>query len=155
MNFSAAVITARVEEDMDFDLDENNAEENNNEDQPDNEELFILKDKLDATNQQLELTQMELEEWKATNDECQKEILKLKLALEECKKVGKSENYKVTADDRSYFEKVEQKVSFTNSSTQCVPDIVNVFENEISLVVLIAIFLHVHPFGANIDYICS
>ncbi|GFY43963.1 ecto-NOX disulfide-thiol exchanger 1 [Trichonephila inaurata madagascariensis] len=150
-NFSAALITARVEEDMDLDIEESNVEEYSNEDQPDNSELYDLKDELDATNHQLCLTQKELEDLKITNDKYQKEVLKLKEALEDSKKIGKAENCKIIAEDRSYSE----KIPVANSYAQCVPYKVDISDNETCLVALISIFLHVHPFGASIDYICS
>lgn len=153
-SFSAALITARVEEDMDLDVDEN-AEECSNEDQIDNDELYILRESNDTLKQQLTSTQKELENYKQTCNEYYEEILKLKPVFRESQKVGGSQIYEIATGDGSYFDSVRRNVSVTNSSTQCVPDRINITDDETSLVSLISVFLHVHPFGASIDYICS
>ncbi|GFY13783.1 ecto-NOX disulfide-thiol exchanger 1 [Trichonephila clavipes] len=149
-NFSAALITSRVEEDMDLDMDEN-AEECSNEDQTENDELYQLRESNDTLKQQLSSTQKELDDYKQTCNEYYEEIVKLKSVSEESQEVGSSE----VPVENGYSDNARKDVSVTNSSTQCVPDEVDVTENETCLVTLISVFLHVHPFGANIDYICS
>ncbi|GFU05227.1 ecto-NOX disulfide-thiol exchanger 1, partial [Nephila pilipes] len=82
-------------------------------------------------------------------------IEELERALAESQRGRDSEIYEVAAEDRSGNDNTRQNVSVTNSSTQCIPEIVNVTDIDSHIASLIAIFLNAHPFGANIDYICS
>ncbi|GFX52603.1 ecto-NOX disulfide-thiol exchanger 1 [Trichonephila clavipes] len=111
---------------------------------------------------QLSSIQKELDDYKQTSNEyyekivklksiCE-EIVKLKSISEESQRVGSSE---IPVENGYYSDNARKDVSVTNSSTQCVPDEANVTANETCLVTLMSIFLLVHPFGANIDYICS
>ncbi|GFY13759.1 ecto-NOX disulfide-thiol exchanger 1 [Trichonephila clavipes] len=150
-NFSAALIASRVEENMDLDMDEN-AEECSNEDQTENDELYPLRESNDTLKQQLSSTQKELDYYKQTCNEYYEEIVKLKSISEESQRVGSSE---IPVENGYYSDKARKDISVTNSSTHCVPDAANVTANETCLVTLMSIFLLVHPFGANIDYICS
>ncbi|GFR00807.1 ecto-NOX disulfide-thiol exchanger 1 [Trichonephila clavata] len=150
-NFSAAIINSRVEEDMDLDMDEN-AEECSNEDQTENDELYQLRESNDTLKQQLTSTQKELDDYKQTCNEYYEEIKKLKSVSEESQKVVSSE---IPVENEYYSDNTRKDVSVTNNSTQCIPYKVDATEDETCLVTLVSVFLHVHPFGANIDYICS
>ncbi|GFR06090.1 ecto-NOX disulfide-thiol exchanger 1 [Trichonephila clavata] len=150
-SFSTALITVRLEEGMDLDMDEN-AEECSNEDQTENDELYQLRESNDFLKQQLTSIQKELDCSNLLCNQYYKDILKLKSVSGVSQKVGSSE---IPVENGYHSDYAIKNVSVTNSSTQCVPDKIDVTENGTSLVSLISVFLHVHPFGANIDYICS
>ncbi|GFS41594.1 ecto-NOX disulfide-thiol exchanger 1 [Nephila pilipes] len=156
--FSASLLTKRVEEDMDLDLDENDVEKCNN------DEIFILREELsicrkelgicreelDACREELEYSEGLAAERKKTIDKNDEEILRLKQALEK----SLEEIREISAKDRLCTDDT-QNISVTNSSTQCISDLVNVTESDIFIAALISIFLNAHPKGAHIDYICS
>ncbi|GFS74224.1 ecto-NOX disulfide-thiol exchanger 1 [Nephila pilipes] len=156
--FSATLLTKRVEEDMDLDLDENDVEKCNN------EEIFILREELSICRKELGMCREELDacreelvyseglaaERKKTIDKNDEEILRLKQALEK----SLEEIREISAKDRLCTDDT-QNISVTNSSTQCISDLVNVTESDIFIAALISIFLNAHPKGAHIDYICS
>ncbi|GFU62768.1 hypothetical protein NPIL_24261 [Nephila pilipes] len=84
-----------------MDLDENNAEEYSNEDQTENEEIYILREQLDASRQQLEYAEGLAEERKICMDLFSARIEELERALAESQRGRDSEIYEVAAEDRS------------------------------------------------------
>ncbi|GFU01449.1 hypothetical protein TNCV_1994741 [Trichonephila clavipes] len=88
-----------------------------------------------------------------TEEFCSKEnpdeILKLKHALKECKKIHVSENYEVIADNTCDSEKFKEKASVIDSHTQHDSSSVYVTEKEICLIILIANYLRIHPMGCT------
>ncbi|GFW02983.1 ecto-NOX disulfide-thiol exchanger 1 [Trichonephila clavipes] len=72
-SFSADLISVRVEEGMDLDMDEN-AEECGNEDLTVNDELYQLRESYGTLKQQLILTKKELDDYKQNSDYARKDV---------------------------------------------------------------------------------
>ncbi|CAL1269022.1 unnamed protein product [Larinioides sclopetarius] len=145
---SEDLLDERVEEEMEL---SDNEDRNDNEENGDMlqiapaEELNMWRERVNSLNEELDAAHQTIEDFKSHCAEHQEEIAKLRLELEESKKLEKTGNDSpVNFDDR-----------FNDSATQYSPSRVDATENDSLLISLISIFLHVHPFGASIDYICS
>ncbi|GBN99269.1 Ecto-NOX disulfide-thiol exchanger 1 [Araneus ventricosus] len=147
---SEDLLDHRVEEEMELsdNEDRNDNEENGGMLQlAPAEELNMLRERVNSLNEELDTAHQTIEEFKGHCAEHQEEIVKLRLELEESKKLEKAGN-----DSPDSFD---DQLCFNDSATQYSPSRVDATENDSQLISLISIFLHVHPFGASIDYICS
>ncbi|GIY07608.1 ecto-NOX disulfide-thiol exchanger 1 [Caerostris darwini] len=140
---SHALVNDRVEEEMDL-CDEDKSDE----DELD-ESLQDLYDTLNRMNSELAEANQSYEFYQQTFKEQQRAIDGLKTELEALRIKNGEKN------SHQNFGSVTAEKAFTNSAIQCGVSKIGLSANETRFVSLIATFLHVHPFGASIDYICS
>ncbi|KAF8786996.1 Ecto-NOX disulfide-thiol exchanger 1 like protein [Argiope bruennichi] len=143
---SEDLVVERVEEEMELSDTEDKNENGVNQRADAAVDSNALLEKCSNLTEELDALSHAYEDMKGTCSEQHEEIVRLKYELEEYKKEKARTDSPISFDDQ---------LSLSDNATQYSPRRVDVSENDIHLASLISIFLHVHPFGASIDYICS